>query len=226
MIVQNSQSDGTSPGSDDENGQGPDSTVDTGSLAAVGDLGTVFEPQSSVVGSAPLIPPVPQPPPNPGLGNTSPFVINVTYDQSVNSAPSGFVSAVNYVVNYYESLFVTPMTVNIEVGYGEIAGTSMPAGALGASETLLASYSYSTVKNAVANIDPAAAASMPSSMPVNGTMWVSTAEAKALGLTLLQPSTSIDGAVGFASAYPFNYNSNNRGVAGYYDFIGKIGRAS
>src|SRR5476651_1299719 len=205
MIVQNSQSSGADPGIDDESGQSPASTGDTGLLAAVGDLGTIFQPQSSVVASS--SPPTQVPPvTNPG-GNTSPFVINVTYDQSVGSLPSGFVSAVNYVVNYYESLFVTPITVNIDVGYGEIAGTSMGAGALGESETLFGSYSYSTVKNALANIDPTAAASMPSSVPVNGTMWVTTAEAKALGLSPVQPSTSIDGYAGFSSVYPFAYNS-------------------
>jgi hypothetical protein len=220
MIGQNTQSGGADAGTGDENGQGSDSTGDTGSLAMVGDLGTVFEPPSgTVVSSSPPtdVPPVT----NPG-GNTSPFVINVTYDQSVGSLPSGFVSAINFVVNYYESIFLTPITVNIDVGYGEIAGQSMEAGALGESESYLGSYNYSTVKNALANVDPSAAATMPSSMPVNGTMWVATAEAKALGLSPVQPSSSIDGYAGFSSVYPFTYNPNNRAVGGFYDFIGSV----
>jgi VCBS repeat-containing protein len=224
MTVQNSQSDAVSALVGDENGPpSTDSTDDTGLLAMVGDLGTVFEPQNSVVGSAPLTPLPPQPPPNPGLGNTSPFVINVTYDQSQSSLPAGFVSAINYVVNYYESIFTSPITVNIDVGYGEIDGQAMEAGALGESESMLGSYSYSTVKSALANVDPSAAATMPSTMPVSGgTMWVATAEAKALGLSPVQPTTSIDGFAGFSSVYPFTYNSNNRAVAGEYDFIGTV----
>jgi serralysin len=51
-------------------------------------------------------------------------------------------------------------------------------------------------------------------------MWVSTAEAKALGLALAQPATDLDGYVGFSSALPFTYDPNNRAVAGKYDFIG------
>jgi hypothetical protein len=30
--------------------------------------------------------------------------IDVTFDQSLSSLPAGFVTAINYVVNYYESL--------------------------------------------------------------------------------------------------------------------------
>src|SRR5271166_5792003 len=71
------------------------------------------------------------------------LVINVTYDQSQSSLPAGFVAAVNYVVNYYESVFTNPVTVNIDVGYGEIDGQSLGSGALGESETYIDSVAYS-----------------------------------------------------------------------------------
>ena len=51
----------------------------------------------------------------------------------VGSLPAGFVSAVNYVVNYFDQLFTNPVTVNIAVGYGEIDGYTLASNALGES---------------------------------------------------------------------------------------------
>lgn len=187
-----------------------------GTLPLVGDLGTIYQaptpPQSNSGGSSGS---------SPGStpsGNSSGFAINVSYDQNVSSLPAGFVAAINYVVSYYESIFTAPITVNIDVGYGEIDGQQLQSDALGESETFLGDYSYSSIANALAGVDPSAAASLPSSMPVNGTMWVGTAEAKALGLPLEQPSTDIDGYAGFSDVFPFTYNPNNRAVSGDYDF--------
>ena len=59
--------------------------------------------------------------------------INVTYDQSQSSLPAGFVTAINYVVNYYGTLFTSNITINIDVGYGEIAGQSLGSNDLGES---------------------------------------------------------------------------------------------
>jgi hypothetical protein len=53
-------------------------------------------------------------------------------------------------------------------------------------------------------------------------MWVPTAEAKALGLTPVQPTNDIDGYAGFSSSFAFTYDPNNRAVAGKYDFIGVV----
>ncbi|MFZ3354907.1 MAG: NF038122 family metalloprotease [Xanthobacteraceae bacterium] len=201
------------------NGPAAASSAD-GTLPLVGDLGTIYQapapPQSNSGGSSGS---------SPGStpsGNSSGFAINVSYDQNVSSLPTGFVAAINYVVSYYESIFTAPITVNIDVGYGEIDGQQLQSDALGESETFLGDYSYSSIANALAGVDPSAAASLPSSMPVNGTMWVGTAEAKALGLSLEQPSTDIDGYAGFSDVFPFTYNPNNRAVSGDYDFIGVV----
>src|SRR5439155_2427513 len=48
-----------------------------------------------------------------------------------------------------------------------------------------------------------------------GTFWVPTAEEKALGLT---PSTTTDGAVGFASAYSWSFSGPPAAGSGQYDF--------
>ena len=57
----------------------------------------------------------------------------VSFDQSVGGLPAGFVTAVNYVVNYFDQLFTNPVTVNIAVGYGEIDGFTLASNALGES---------------------------------------------------------------------------------------------
>jgi hypothetical protein len=154
----------------------------------------------------------------PVSGSGSGFVINVIYDSSVSSAPAGFIAGIQDAVQYLESVITTPVTVNIDVGYGEIDGQALESGALGESETYLDSYSYSSIKTALANIDPAAAATLPATAP--GTIWLATAQAKALGLA--SASNNIDAYAGFGSNYPFAYNPNNRAVAGEYDFIGVV----
>ena len=43
--------------------------------------------------------------------------IDITYLQNtVSSLPTGFVADVNYVVNYFDSLFTNNVTLNIQVG--------------------------------------------------------------------------------------------------------------
>ena len=46
--------------------------------------------------------------------------INVSFDQNTGTLPNGFVAAVDYVTNYFDSLFTNPVTIHIDVGYGEI----------------------------------------------------------------------------------------------------------
>lgn len=157
-------------------------------------------------------------------GSTSPFVINITWDSSVASAPSAFKTAVIAAAQYLESQFTDHVTLNINVGYGEVAGSSMGSGALGESESYLSSYSYASVKAALAADgtsadDAAVLASLPATAPVNGTIWLTTAQAKALGLSTAT-STSTDGFVGFAKSLPFSYTDTNGVVSGTYDFNG------
>src|SRR3984957_19225159 len=166
---------------------------DAGNLFAVGDLGVIYQspapPQGASGGGTSGSTPAPV------SGSSSPFVINVIYDSSVSSAPAGFTSGIQAAVAYLESVITTPITVNIDVGYGEIAGQSLGTGALGESETFLNEYSYSSIKSALTSVDPSAAATLPANAP--GSMWLSTAQAKALGLA--GASSNIDGYAGFSS---------------------------
>ncbi len=57
-----------------------------------------------------------------GGSQQSGLVINVSYDASCNNAPAAFKTAVAAVVSYYESQFTNPITISIDVGYGEVDG--------------------------------------------------------------------------------------------------------
>jgi len=153
--------------------------------------------------------------------------INVIYDQSQGSLPAAFVTAVNYVVNYFDRTFANPVTVTIDLGYGEIAGQSLGSGALGESETYFNSVDYSQAVNALKANQPsvtqqAAYSTLPRSSPVSGgALWVSTAEEKALGL-LAGNNSAIDGYVGVSSTYPFSYAAGVAPASGQYYFDGVL----
>ncbi len=150
-----------------------------------------------------------------GGSSSTGLVINVTYDASANNAPSGFKADVAAVVQWFEKTFTNPVTINIDVGYGEVNGQTVGTGELGQSLYYLNSYSYSQVKNALGG------ANLPTSDPTNGgTYWISTAEAKAIGLA---SGSSIDGYVGFGSAANlFAYTDSNGVPVGQYDFMGTV----
>lgn len=160
-----------------------------------------------------------------GTASSSPFVINVTYDASVNNAPAAFKADVAAAVSYFESQFTDHVTINIAVGYGEVGGYTLGSGALGESLTYLSNFSYSQIKNALATDattadDTSAVASLSATSPVNGSFWTSTAEAKAL--SLMGASSQVDGYVGFASGNLFDYNSSDGITGGLYDFYGTV----
>jgi hypothetical protein len=55
--------------------------------------------------------------------------IILTFDSSVSSAPAGFTSALEYVVSVLDAAFTNPVTINIDVGWGEVSGTNLSANA-------------------------------------------------------------------------------------------------
>jgi serralysin len=150
--------------------------------------------------------------------------LNVTFDQNPATLPAGFVAAINYVVNYFDSTFTNPVTVNIHVGYGEIAGQSLATGALGESDTYIDSVSYGQALAALKGNQSSptqlnAYSTLPASSPLpGGTLWMATAEEKALGLPVANPPP-VDGYVGFSSVYPFSYGINSQPASGQYYFV-------
>jgi hypothetical protein len=147
------------------------------------------------------------------------LIITPTYDSSVtgNSNAAQIENAVNYVAQQYEGLFTVPnRTVNININVMASPGTSI----LGQSSTGLISTSYSSMRNALISAYAPDSADLPITDPVTGThtYFVSTAEAKTLGL--MSNNTSNDGTFTFGSGFNYTYNPNNRAVSGAYDFIG------
>ena len=48
--------------------------------------------------------------------------ISIIYDSSVANAPAGFTTAITDAVNYLDKLFTNPISITIDVGYGEVGG--------------------------------------------------------------------------------------------------------
>ena len=89
-------------------------------------------------------PNIPVEPPSPTA-----FTIKITWDSSVNTAPAGFTTDILAAVRYLESEFDNPVTINVNVGYGEIANGTLAGGDLGESETFLQSVSYTALRGAL-----------------------------------------------------------------------------
>jgi hypothetical protein len=150
--------------------------------------------------------------------------INLTYDASVSSAPAGFTAGMQAAVNYLESQFTDPVNVNINVGWGEVDGSPLAPGDIGSSSTFVQNVSYISLFNALtsdarsADDHTAVSALGPIDPTAGGAFWVSTAEAKALGLRA--DDSSVDGSVGFDSSTAFDFNSSDGIGPSQYDFFG------
>jgi len=148
----------------------------------------------------------------------------VNFDQPQSSLPAGFVSDVDYVVNYYDQTFTANVTVTIDVGYGELDGQPIAAEDLGESEQInVSQVNYSAVVDALIAENAPGAATLPASPPAGnpGTLYMATAEQKALGL--LPSNDNLDGYIGFADAPNlFSYTIGSAPPANEYYFVGVV----
>jgi hypothetical protein len=155
--------------------------------------------------------------------------INVTFDASAASAPPGFEPAVNYVVSLFDSIFTNPVTINVDVGWGEVDGQKLGAGNLGESiEQFSRGYGYNQILNAVGATtfqagDPIPANALSAVDPTaGGTIDPGSAGARALGL-MPATSTSIDGWIGLSSTPgTFSFDLSNPPAAGLFDAVAVI----
>ncbi len=154
------------------------------------------------------------------------LTFNTTYSASVLGSPyaaqiqAGFQAA----TSTYQSLFVNPVTINIQVGWGELLGS--PVTTLGvAGMTGYGSYSYSQMQTmlratATSANDQAAYSRFPSSNPAGSLNFTLTpALARALGVAPAIAS-GFDGYIGFGSGYNFDFNRADGIAPGAYDFTG------
>jgi hypothetical protein len=195
--------------------------------AAVGSLGTIasFAAGGSTATKAATASTAQAPTQVTTIG--SGLVINLIWDSSVGAAPAGFTSDLIAAARFLESQISNAVTVNLNVGYNEINGAALSGGALGESETNLQSVSYSALIAALGKTastdatDASVLASLPAASPTNGAYWLTTTQAKALGLAAAN-GTGIDGAIGFGTASQFTFGATNTSgtiAANTYDFF-------
>jgi hypothetical protein len=160
--------------------------------------------------------------------------INVTYDSSADSAPAAFKTDVQYAVNFLDAAFSNNVTLNIDVGWGEVHGTALLPNDLGESQFAKApSYTYSQIVGALqaqaaqpdASPDLVAAVQTLSGLPNptdGGPFDIGLAEAQALGLAPNNP-TQLDGWVGFDSnVSDWSFSPTATPAVGQYYLIGTI----
>src|SRR5437016_13801204 len=109
------------------------------------------------------------------------MIFNISFDASVGSAPSLFRTVVNAVAQFFQNTYSDNVTVNINVGYGEVGGQTVTA--LGQSSTFLNIYNYAQIRSAFLSDaktadDSSAVNTLPANSPLVGaTYWVAHAEA-------------------------------------------------
>jgi hypothetical protein len=147
--------------------------------------------------------------------NGSNLHIDLVWDKSVASAPSGFTAAVIAAAQTYVNDFTSSAktVLYIDVGWGEVAGSSLASNALGESESSGYLTNYATVTHALSNDGYSFTAS---NEPTSGQFFVTSAQAKALGLISGTSGglSSVDGYVGFStlSGTGYSWNLNATGT--------------
>jgi hypothetical protein len=158
------------------------------------------------------------------------FHINLVYDSSMANAPAGFKAGLAAAVSYFQGLFSSNETVTLQVGYGEVGGTAIGGGILGEAGPSRGAYvTYDQYKAAFASHATSAdqlsvLANMGADPTHGGTIYVASAEAKALGL-MSASDTGVDGVMGFAADATgrlFDYDRTDGVSAGHYDFLGVV----
>jgi hypothetical protein len=159
--------------------------------------------------------------------------IIVTYDSSADSAPAAFKTDVQVAVNFLEAAFTNNVTLNINVGWGEVDGSALRSGDLGESFFAEApNYTYSQIVNALSaqamlpNASPDLVAAVQTLAglpdPTNGGNFdIGRPEAKALGL-LPADNSHVDGWVGFSTSADWSYSPTATPGANQYYLIGTI----
>ena len=147
--------------------------------------------------------------------------INIIYDQDQSTLPAGFVSAVNYVVNYFDNLFTNNVVINIDLGFGEIHGGSLSGAVSQSQPGGHVDVAYTDVQSALLAENAPGASSLPDSNPLSGPfIRLPPAEAKALGFS--SSTTNIDGYIGISNTYSFSYTPGVAPSAGEYYFVGAL----
>ncbi len=104
--------------------------------------------------------------------------VNLTFDDSVNSAPDGFTNALNTAAQIVGSQIQDPISVTINVGYGEINGQPITGNTL--AEGSPNAGLFVTYDNLVSDLQNSSntsqdyqsfLANLPATDPGNGSLW-------------------------------------------------------
>ena len=163
--------------------------------------------------------------------------INIKYDASVDTAPAGFKTAVNYAVNYLDALITDNIQVTIYFGWGAIdsntnSGSGLPTSVAypayvdfnqpNAANTsaLFTALAAAYAQNGFATAAPAAnVAAWAQELGSYAGLTIGYAEAKALGLDLSGNFTQAIGQVIVNPSYNYNFDPSTAGASGSYDLI-------
>ena len=146
--------------------------------------------------------------------------INISYDSTLGSAPSGFTAAVQAACNFFDTTFTNNISVNITFSYAAIGG-----GLAQSQSYYYSGESYSSVVSALktnaTGIASLAGEVIPTTDPfgAGGTLNVNTAEAKALGLSSY---TGTDGICTLGSSYSWNFSTTGAAVSGEFSAVGAL----
>jgi hypothetical protein len=162
------------------------------------------------------------------VGHAHGLEIDLIWDTSVTSAANwrAIESSVISAAEIFTTFFTNRDVLNIEVGFGEVAGSTLAPGALGESE----SFGYivpndGTVDAALGAADaglvhahlmsPNAVSALDGVSDAN--FFITSANAKALGL--VDPAAGLDGFIGFSNSEPIDFG-HLLTRASQYDAIG------
>ena len=101
--------------------------------------------------------------------------LNISYSSNtLTNAPAAFFSAVNYVVNAFDSLFTNNVTVNVQIGYGTFPLDNSIVPALGESEqNHVTAIGYSQVVQHLLNEAAPGSGTLSASSPISGVLPMS-----------------------------------------------------
>ena len=142
------------------------------------------------------------------------LIINLEFDTNAMAAPQSFRDAVQDAANKLDTAIFDPITVNIEVGYGEydLGGPqyeeltdSSVGGVMSAVTVSYPALRAALAANATSMAATEAVNSLPDTASLNGqsNFAISTALAKAFGV-LPASNSAIDGYVGFPTSFTGN----------------------
>ena len=156
--------------------------------------------------------------------------IILNYDSSVASAPSGFQQTLTAAADVLDALITNNITVNIQIGWGEVNGGSLGSGEIGETvftSTLEKTVDFTTLDTDLNNISNqsidqqyAVLSIMADGDPSSGVgnhFVLFPAQEKALGISV---SGTVDAYVGFSSTASWNFGTVHAAVPGQYDFLG------